>query len=140
MFILRPTFPTAYQEPEPDMAAIARHKLANPKVIINIGGLKHEVMWKMLEKRPLTRLGMLAKARSHEDILGLVDAYSLRDNEFYFDRDPANFNCVLNFYRTEKLHMTDEMCVLRWFQLLRQRGDLSTSSPCSATRTTSSSG
>ena len=45
-------------------------------------------MWRMLEKRPLTRLGMLAKAKTHEDILRLVDAYSLRDNEFYFDRDP----------------------------------------------------
>ena len=109
---LRPTFPTAYQEPEPDQAAIARHKLANPKVIINIGGQKHEVMWKVLEKRPLTRLGMLAKARSHEDILGLVDAYSLRDNEFYFDRDPVTFNCVLNFYRTDRLHVIDEICIL----------------------------
>ena len=111
---LRPTFPTAYQEPEPDQAAIARHKLANPKVIINIGGQKHEVMWKVLEKRPLTRLGMLAKAKSHEDILGLVDAYSLRDNEFYFDRDPVTFNCVPNFYRTDRLHVMDEICVMNF--------------------------
>ena len=94
------------------MAAILRHRQNNPKVVINIGGLKHEVMWKMLEKRPLTRLGMLAKARTHEDILNLVDAYSLRDNEFYFDRDPATFNCVLNFYRTDRLHVIDEICIL----------------------------
>ena len=89
----------------------------------------------MLEKRPLTRLGMLdmilmmmailmilmimmsrlgmlAKAKTHEDILRLVDAYSLRDNEFYFDRDPATFNCVLNFYRTDRLHVIDEICIL----------------------------
>ena len=69
-------------------------------------------MWRMLEKRPLTRLGMLAKAKTHEDILRLVDAYSLRDNEFYFDRDPITFNCVLNFYRTDRLHVIDEICIL----------------------------
>ena len=66
----------------------------------------------MLEKRPLTRLGMLAKAKTHQDIVNLVDAYSLVDNEIYFDRDPATFNCVLNFYRTDRLHVLDEICIL----------------------------
>ena len=96
----------------PDPAAIARHRKQYPKVVINIGGVKHEVMWRMLEKRPLTRLGMLAKARTHEDILKLVDAYSLTDNEIYFDRDPLTFNSILNFYRTDHLHVIDELCVL----------------------------
>ena len=67
---------------EPDPITISNHRATHPKVIINIGGVKHEVMWKMLEKRPLTRLGMLAKAKTHEDILNLVDAYSLAKNEF----------------------------------------------------------
>ena len=66
----------------------------------------------MLEKRPLTRLGMLAKAKTHEDILKLVDAYSLAENEIYFDRDPLTFNSILNFYRTDHLHVIDEVCVL----------------------------
>ena len=87
-------------------------QLQNPKVIINVGGVKHEVMWRMLEKRPLTRLGMLAKAKTHDDILNLVDAYSLTKNEIYFDRDPTTFNCVLNFYRTDRLHVLDEICIL----------------------------
>ena len=86
--------------------------MMNPKVIINVGGLKHEVMWKIMERRPLTRLGKLARAKSHEDILNLVDAYSLANNEIYFDRDPATFNCILNFYRTNRLHMIDEVCIL----------------------------
>eukprot|EP00090_Calanus_glacialis_P011015 TRINITY_DN19509_c0_g1_i1.p1 TRINITY_DN19509_c0_g1~~TRINITY_DN19509_c0_g1_i1.p1 ORF type:complete len:662 (-),score=160.28 TRINITY_DN19509_c0_g1_i1:257-2242(-) len=111
-FSPRSNSPTEFHEPDPDMATIARHKILNPKVVINIGGVKHEVMWKMLEKRPLTRLGMLAKARTHEDILKLVDAYSLVDNEIYFDRDPGTFNSILNFYRTDHLHVIDEICVL----------------------------
>ena len=97
---------------EPDPVTISNHRASHPKVIINVGGIKHEVMWKMLEKRPLTRLGMLAKAKTHEDILNLVDAYSLTKNEFYFDRDPTTFNCVLDFYRTDRLHMIDELCIL----------------------------
>ena len=41
-----------------------------------------------------------------------VDAYSLSKNEIYFDRDPTTFNCVLNFYRTDRLHVLDEICIL----------------------------
>ena len=116
LFSPRSASPTSeYPEPSlepPDPAAIARHKKQNPKIVINVGGVKHEIMWKMLEKRPLTRLGMLSKARTHEDILKLVDAYSLTDNEIYFDRDPLTFNSILNFYRTDHLHVIDELCVL----------------------------
>ena len=99
-------------EPEPEPATIARHREKHQKVIINVGGVKHEVMWAMLEKRPLTRLGMLAKAKTHDDILSLVDAYSLAHNEIYFDRDPITFNGILDFYRTERLHVLDEICIL----------------------------
>ena len=60
----------------------------------------------------MARLGKLAKARTHEDILKLADAYSLRENQFYFDRDAVVFNCLLNFYRTDRLHVIDEICIL----------------------------
>jgi len=104
--------PSDIQEPEPTTLTIFQHRRSHPKIVINVGGIKHEVMWTMLEKRPLTRLGMLAKAKTHEDILKFVDAYSLTNNEIYFDRDPATFNCILNFYRTDRLHVLDEICIL----------------------------
>ena len=69
-------------------------------------------MWSQLEKKPLTRLGRLARAKTHEDILELADGYSLANNEIYYDRDPAIFNTMLNFYRTNRLHLLDEICVL----------------------------
>ena len=45
------------EEPSPEV--IAAHRRDRPKVIINVGGERHEVMWRLLELRPLTRLGML---------------------------------------------------------------------------------
>ena len=83
----------------PHSITILQHRLANPKVTLNVGGHKHEVMWRQLEKKPLTRLGKLSRAKTHKEILSLTDGYSLSSNEIYFDRDPASFNGILNFYR-----------------------------------------
>jgi len=96
----------------PDYNTIQQHKQMNPKITLNVGGQRHEIMWRQLEKKPLTRLGRLARAKTHEDLLELADGYSLAENEIYFDRDPATFNCILNFYRTNRLHVLDEICIL----------------------------
>ena len=69
-------------------------------------------MWKMLEQIPNTRLGLLCKATTHSSIMALCAEYSIIDNEYFFDRHPRSFNTILNFYRTGKLHIADEMCVL----------------------------
>ena len=41
---------TALTIPSPHL--IRRCRLLRPKVILNIGGSKHEVMWKLLETKP----------------------------------------------------------------------------------------
>ena len=56
-------------------------------------------MWSLLEQKPLSRLGKLSRARSHEAILELASAYSLDKNEIYFDRDPHMFTSILDYYR-----------------------------------------
>ena len=38
-------------------------------------------------------------------------------NEYRFDRQARNFNCVLNFLSTGKLHLGEETCVIAFSQV-----------------------
>ena len=101
---------TISDKPEP--IHIIKSKMMNKRVIINVGGERHEVLWKTLEQMPQTRLGKLASATSDEMIMEFVDFYSLIENEFFFDRHPRSFQTILNYYRTGRLHVADDLCVI----------------------------
>ena len=96
----------------PDPFIIQKSRQLNKRVTLNVGGIRHDVSWKMLEQVPQSRLGKLVHASTHEEILQLCDTYSLIDNEYFFDRHPRSFNSILNFYRTGTLHVIDEMCIM----------------------------
>ena len=68
-------------------------------IILNVGGIRHETRIATLLKKPETRLysvGETAKASGKK--------------EFYFDRNPQIFPCILNYYRIGKLHMPTDVC------------------------------
>ncbi|CAF5152834.1 unnamed protein product, partial [Rotaria magnacalcarata] len=74
---------------------------ADNRVILNVGGIRHETYKATLKKIPATRLSRLTEALSNYDSVL---------NEFYFDRHPGVFAQILNYYRTGKLHYPTDVC------------------------------
>uniref|UniRef100_A0A4W3I6Z0 BTB domain-containing protein n=1 Tax=Callorhinchus milii TaxID=7868 RepID=A0A4W3I6Z0_CALMI len=77
----------------------------NDKIVINVGGIKHETYRSTLKTLPGTRLSWLTEpdASSNFD-------YDPKTDEFFFDRHPSVFAYVLNYYRTGKLHCPADVC------------------------------
>lgn len=75
------------------------------------------MLWDTLLRFPLTRLGRLAQCRSSEiKFVDLCDSYDRNRGEFFFDREPSSFMSVINFYRTGKLHLVKDLCVISFYE------------------------
>jgi hypothetical protein len=85
------------------------------RVLINVGGVRHEILWRTLERLPKSRLGKLRYAKDMDEIYALCDDYDQQENEFFFDRNPRSFCSIINFYRSSKLHLIEDMCVLSFY-------------------------
>ena len=71
------------------------------RVILNVGGIRHETYKATLKKIPATRLSRLTEALANYD--PILD-------EYFFDRHPGVFGQILNYYRTGKLHYPTDVC------------------------------
>ncbi|VDK41068.1 unnamed protein product [Taenia asiatica] len=100
--------------PVPTREAIIESRAKSARVTLNVGGDRHEVLWKTLDRVPHSRLGRLRYAVTHQDIIQLCDDYNIDTNEYFFDRHPQTFGCVLNMYRTGHLHTMDDICILAY--------------------------
>ncbi|KAL8176847.1 UNVERIFIED_CONTAM: Potassium voltage-gated channel subfamily C member 4 [Gekko kuhli] len=77
----------------------------NDKIVINVGGIRHETYRSTLKTLPGTRLSWLTEP----DACSNFD-YDPKADEFFFDRHPQVFAYVLNYYRTGKLHCPADVC------------------------------
>uniref|UniRef100_A0A3P9HSM5 BTB domain-containing protein n=1 Tax=Oryzias latipes TaxID=8090 RepID=A0A3P9HSM5_ORYLA len=75
------------------------------KIVINCGGIRHETYRSTLKTLPGTRLSWLTEP----DAFSNFD-YDPKSDEFFFDRHPATFAFILNYYRTGKLHCPSDVC------------------------------
>lgn len=92
------------------------------QVHLNVGGVRHQVDAGTLLRFPHTRLARLLHCQSEAAILELCDDYNAAEKEYYFDRNPRVFLCVLNFYHTGKIHMMEELCVFSFGQEIEYWG------------------
>ena len=73
------------------------------RVKINVGGQIHETYKTTLKNIPDTRLSWITETTAQVD-------YDPENEEYFFDRHPAVFAAVLNYYRTGKLHAPLDVC------------------------------
>ena len=73
----------------------------NGRIVLNVGGIRHETNQSTLKRIPATRLSKLTKSSVHYDPLL---------NEYFFDRHPGVFAEVLNYFRCGKLHYPTNVC------------------------------
>ncbi|XP_076331395.1 potassium voltage-gated channel protein Shab-like isoform X3 [Tachypleus tridentatus] len=81
------------------------------RIKLNVGGVKHQIMGRTLDRLPHSRLGRLRQSKNIIEVMKLCDDYDSEEMEFFFDRHPGTFSSILNFYRTGSLHLVDEICV-----------------------------
>ena len=76
----------------PDCSDIARSRREKEKVVLNIGGHKHEVMWRLLARHPRSRLGLLASASTARQVTCTTD-YGEKYTERSFV-DTESLRCI----------------------------------------------
>ncbi|XP_015277110.1 PREDICTED: potassium voltage-gated channel subfamily C member 1-like [Gekko japonicus] len=79
------------------------------KIILNVGGIRHETYCSTLKAFPGTKLCQLTEPQGCAKF-----NYDPDTNEFFFDRSARLFGDVLNYYRTKNLHCPAEVCKFLW--------------------------
>ena len=79
--------------------------LAKERILINVGGVRHETYRSTLKIIPDTRLAWIAENKSSN-----FEGFDPSKNEYFFDRHPSVFVQILNYYRTGKLHSPSDVC------------------------------
>ena len=71
-------------------------------VVLNIGGTRFETNMRTLRKWPESRLAKTIRKDAEN--------YREKTDEYFYDRDPAMFRCIIDFYRNDILHFPHDIC------------------------------
>ncbi|XP_047123535.1 potassium voltage-gated channel subfamily C member 1 isoform X2 [Hydra vulgaris] len=74
------------------------------RIIINVGGSRHECYISTIQNFPDTRLFWIAETAL------AMENLSVETSEFFFDRHPGCFENILNYCRTGRLHCPKDVC------------------------------
>lgn len=99
--------------------------------VINVGGSRYILSQELLSSFPETRLGKLARS-TRDSALDLCDDADFLENEFFFDRNSQTFQYIMNYYKTGRLHVMEELCAMSFLQEIEYWGidELSIDSCC----------
>ncbi|CAH8438333.1 unnamed protein product [Schistosoma turkestanicum] len=93
----------------PDEPLITNKKyIKDSKIVINVSGRRFETRKSTLEKFPDTLLGSDEKDYFQDPV----------SKEYFFDRDPELFRYIMEYYRSEKLHLPKDYCVTAYHEEL----------------------
>ncbi|KAM3848126.1 potassium voltage-gated channel subfamily V member 2 [Vipera latastei] len=93
-----------------DPAFASRTLVSSSVLNINVGGRTYHLTYQAVATYPTTRLGRLVTSTDRHCQLGLCDDYAAQGDEYFFDRDPAVFQLVYNFYASGVLQVQNELC------------------------------
>ncbi|CDQ62934.1 unnamed protein product [Oncorhynchus mykiss] len=87
-------------------------------IVLNIGGVIQVLCGDVLNRFPETRLAELWNTSKGclEDLSSLCDDYDSGKGEFYFDRDPDAFKCIIELYYYGEIHIKRGICPICFVQ------------------------
>ncbi|VDM57801.1 unnamed protein product [Angiostrongylus costaricensis] len=77
---------------------------------LNIGGQQFLLLKETIFARKVGRLVWLLDLTTISERLSLADAYFSSTNEYYFERPPALFHIIYQFYMTGQIHQPSHLC------------------------------
>ena len=82
-------------------------------IIISLAGKEFRTKLKNLKKYPMSRLGIIANAKSKDTVERLCDGFIPGSTPtIYFDRNPQNFRMILDVYIRNEMHVCEQSCAL----------------------------